>query len=240
MDKPFRQSLPGASAYYTPKHRVFQRYRLIIYIILFSAALAVGMFIDLPYLFVGAAIAVKGVDLFIYRFLRGWHWRLTDKYLIAAGLAQMRIAFLDIHIKDLGWIDEITIQLFLLTLGIIYPLLTTLELALMKLRLGKEREAEAADVILSGDIDSYGPAGNLTCPVFLIRDDAGREQYVCDEWFSRAGYLTGEKTAIRVRPEHSTEIWDRKRVRDCLMRSWRFWLIYEAVIAALFLAMSRT
>lgn len=242
MDRSDLPDIPAASPYYMPTKPIFQRHRLIFYIILFSVAIAVGMFADLPWMFVGLAITVKGLDLWLFRFRHGWRWRLTDKYLIAAGLAIFRIAFLDIHIKDIGWIDDIAMEVFMCTLGIIYPLLTTLEMGLMKLRLGRSRQAEVVDTLDSVLLElEKGKVGYpaLECPVFRIDSNSGEMLYVCDEWFSRAAYTVGDTAEIRVKPERSTEIWDRKRVKDCLVRSWKFWLIYEGVILLFFFAMSR-
>lgn len=242
MNRPDEWSIPAASPYYTPTKPIFQRHRLIFYIILFSIAIVIGMFIDLPYMFVGVGITIKGLDLMFFRLKHGWKWRLTDKYLIVAGMALFRISYLDIHIKGIGWIDEIALYIFLGTLGIIYPLLTTLELGLMKLRLGRSREAEVVDdldsVLLEYEKGRFGRPP-LFCPVFRIRSDDGMEMYVCDEWFSNVSYPTGDITEIRVRPEHSSEIWDRKRVRNAIAKSWKYWLIYEGVILLIFFAMTR-
>jgi len=229
---------PDAAPYYIPTKPALQKHRLIFYIILFGLAIAAGMFADRPWMFVGIGITVKGVDLLLFRFRHGWHWRLTDKYLIAAGLAIFRIAFLDIHIRDVGWIDDIAIEVFMCTLGIIYPLLTMLELGLMKLRLGKRCAAEVVDII---DLWISGEAGvsEPRCPVFRIQNNYGTDLYVCDEWFTVTPYSVGETADIRVRPERCTEIWDRKRVKACIVKSWKFWLIYDGFVLLFCILMSR-
>ena len=228
-----------ASPYYLPTKPIFQRHRLVFYIIFFGVAIIAGMLIDLPWLFVGAGITLKGLDLFLFRFRHGWHWRLTDLYLIAAGLALFRISFMDVHIKDVGWLDDIAMAVFLCTLGIIYPLLTTLELWLMKLRLGRKRQAEVVDSLECSVVDPKSMLAGMKCPVFRIHDNDGKEMYVCDEWYSRAAYSVGESADIRVRPDNSTEIWDSKRVKDRIIRSWKFWLIYEAVMLLFFFLMKK-
>lgn len=227
--------------YYTATKPVTQRYRIQIYSILTAVAIAAGMFADHEYMFVGVVIIIKGIDLLQFRLRHGWHWTLTDKYLLLAGAAIAYASYKDGHI--MGWkkLDEYSLLGFFVTLGILYPLLMMLELFLKKLRCRNKEEAVVIDFLDSEYLRLPGAGYAVSphyCPIFKVWR-SGQETYLCDEWFTTAFiphiYHENEAVTIRVHPRRDTEIYDKKRVRAYVRQKWKLWLIYDAILLSVWI-----
>ncbi|MBR5371963.1 MAG: hypothetical protein IK130_07095 [Oscillospiraceae bacterium] len=221
--------------YYTPTKPVSQRYRIQIYSILTGIAIAAGMFADHEWLFVGIVIMIKGFDILIFRLRHGWHWRLSDKYVIAAGAV---ITYLDYTYSSKNWSWQ-ALYYFFITLGVIYPVLNMLELWLMKLRCRQTEEATVVDYLDSRLLRLPGAGLTVTahyCPIYRIWRD-GQETYICDEWFTKSfQYERDENVTIRIHRRRDTEIYEKKRVRAFFKQKWKAWLIYDVILLTVWIS----
>ena len=228
--------------YYSPTKPVTQRYRIQIYSILTAVAIAAGMFADHEWMFVGVVIIIKGIDLLVFRLRHGWYWRLTDKYLMLAGAVIAYASYKDGRLFGMKQADEWSLIGFFASLGIIYPLLTMLEIWIMKLRCRKQEEAAVVDGLDSLLLLLPGAGFDVTPhygPIFKVWR-SGQETYICDEWFTKtkvtALYGRDEAVTIRVHPRHDTEIYDKKRVRAFFRQKWKAWGIYDAILLSLWIS----
>ena len=222
--------MPYDPEIYTPTKPVAQIHRAPVYSVLFGIAIAAGLFTDRPLLFVGLVLCIRGLDILIFRLRHGWRWRLADKYLIAVGAVIVWASYHEYRVTFFSgrrWLDELLLMVFLATLGVIMPLLTSAEMLLLWLRCSKTVQAEVADVITTMFLDLPGAgisSARKCCPVFRLEDG----QIICDEWFTETPFTAGSVVPIKVAFLRNTEIFDRERVRSALKKSWRNWLIYEA------------
>lgn len=232
----------GSSPYYTPTKPVTQRYRIQIYSILAGISLAAGLFADHEFLFLGMVIIIKGIDLLVFRLRHGWHWTLTDKYLMLAGAAISYLSYKDGRFMGYKNLDEYALFGFLGTLGIVYPLIMMLELGLKKLRCRRKEDANVID--FSDSFFSRLPGGGVTvtphfCPVYQVWRN-GQETYLCDEWFTKSWsphlYGDSRQITIRVHPRRDTEIYDTKRVWAHIKQQWKAWLIYDAIVFSIWVS----
>ena len=194
----------------------------------------------------GIALALIGISALLFGFqrmrahrIRGWYGRLKDRYAILIGVLLIgngAAAFCaDIGVQSdalkswtdhgMGWLNGG----IMLTLGIVYPILTALEFRLLKKHCGEPLEAEVADVIqiMVRRTDGKGEEHmQECCPVFRIWRN-GRTEYVCDERFTNAKFEAGEPCEIWVHPTRNTEIYDKKRAGAIIKADVLGWSIYD-------------
>ena len=228
--------------FYTPTKPVSQRYRIQFYSILTGIAMAAGMFVDHEWMFIGVVIIIKGIDLLVFRLRHGWHWTLTDKYLMLAGAAIAFLSYKDGHFMGYKKLDEYSMIVFFASLGVIYPLLMMLETWLKKFRCRKKEDAAVIDWLDSRFLRLPGAGLTVTpyyCPIFKVWRD-GQETYLCDEWYIKTPiprlYKMDEPVTLRVHPRRDTEVYDKKRVLAYFRQKWKAWLIYDVIALSLWIS----
>ena len=193
----------------------------------------------IAWVLIGVSVLLFGIQRMRAHRNRGWYGRLKDGYSVLIGMVLLgsgaAVFCADSGVQSaalkswtehgMGWVNGGILS----TLGIMYPVLTALEMHLLKTHCGEPLEAEVADVIQIMVRRTDGKEEEHLrecCPVFRIWRN-GREEYVCDERFTNAIFEAGEPCEIRVHPARDTEIYDKKRAGAIIKADVIGWSIYD-------------